>query len=281
MLTKSIVYSTFTLFILSACVDGKQTTKAPSQTTAASAPTAPSSNPSKPVVKVATEANFLPFRYRDGQHSQPLGFQIDVLKEVGDAVNMQFEYVLTPKAPKLNLLNQQNDYVATLATFDNTDENKELADFTLPITTTKYVVHLKSDTHSTGSLNDLRGKTISIDHYYASNPKNLELLEKLTGSPNNIVKEEFLYPAWKNMVTGKTDGVFGEDLVLDYTFHTHKEQTNFKIKTVDLNLPPNERSLLLKKSNPELLNKINEGINTIKATGKYQHLEHKWFPDIK
>lgn len=277
MFTRIFLSSALACLALAACSDPK-----PNSNAAASQPqSTPANNTQTQTVKIATEANFLPLRYRDGTHPQPLGFQIDVLKAVGDAAKLQFEYVLTPNAPKLNILGAQDDYVATLATFDKTPENEALADFTLPITTTKYVVHLKSDQNTTGSLNDLHGKTISIDAYYASNPKNMELLTQLTGSKDKIVVEKMLYPAWKNMITQKTDGVFGENLVLDYTLKTHKEDVDVKVKVVDLNLPPNERALLLKKGNPELLEKINQGINSIKATGTYQQLEHQWFANTK
>lgn len=285
MLNKSILCSTLTVALLALAGCGDKTDKNKEQTTTQASTESTQSTQSsvatnKQTVLIGTEANFIPFRYRDGQNPEPLGFQIDVLSEAGKAANIEFKYVFSPNAPKLDILNQQTEYTATLATFDKTPENQALAEFSSPITTTKYMVHLKADAHSMGSLNDLQGKTISIDSYYASNPKNMEILEKLTGSKSNIVVEKFLFAAWRNMATGKTDGVFGEDLVLDHTINTHQNE-NIKVKMVDLNLPPNERSLLLKKGNPELLAQINQGIDAIKANGTYQKLEEKWFPKIK
>lgn len=277
MFKKSILCATIVLLAFTGCRKNTNTAENTQNTQIASES---SVSTQKQIITIGTEANFIPFRYRDGQNSEPLGFQIDVLSEAGKAANLEFKYVFSPNAPKLDILNQQNEYMATLATFDKTPENQALAEFSSPITTTKYMIHLKADAHSVGSLNDLQGKTISIDSYYASNPKNMEILEKLTGSKNNIVIEKFLFTAWRNMVTGKTDGVFGEDLVLDHTINTHQNE-NIKVKMVDLNLPTNERSLLLKKGNPELLAQINQGIDAIKANGTYQKLEEKWFPKVK
>lgn len=279
-----IVCSVMATVALSACSDSKSSETKSSETSAsapaASAATKTNQAQSGQDLVIGTEANFFPLRYRDGENPKPSGFQIEVLDAAAKAANVNIRYTYTNSASNLDKL-ANADYNATLATFDATPENQARADFTKSITTTKFVIHMKSDNMGTGSTADLQGKTISIDKYYAANPATMELLEKLTGSRKNIVVEGYLFSAWKSMITGKTDGVFGEDLVLDHTYHNNKDKISVKIKTIDLNLPANERALLLRKGSDDLLSKLNTGIDKIKADGTYDALKAKWFPALQ
>lgn len=153
---------------------------------------------------VATEANFFPLRHRDG--ADVAGYQVELLREMAKAADLDITFTVTTDARHLNLLSNA-PYVATLGTFDPTPENKALADFTDPITVMNYMIHLRADKDSIGTLSDLQGKKIAIDGYYASNPEFMKLLTQLTGSPDNIIVSDTFFLAWREMISGKADGV--------------------------------------------------------------------------
>ena len=227
---------------------------------------------------VATEANFFPLRHRDGV--DVAGYQVELLREMAKAADLNLTFSVTANARHLDLLSNAS-YVATLGTFDPTPENKALADFTDPITVMNYMVHLRAvDKDSMGTLSDLHGKKIAIDGYYASNPEFIKLLTQLTGSPDNIIVRDTFFLAWREMIAGEADGVFGENLVMDYTNLTHGKNVGLKVKKIDLNLPENNRALLVKKGNENLVARLNGDLAKMKTDGSYDALYQKWFsPD--
>lgn len=264
-----------TILLLSAC--SETTSHTSETTTSASSPASEantSSETAKETITIATEANFFPLRYRDG--TEFAGYQIELLQQIAKAANMNATFVATKDARNLNLLPKAN-YTATLGTFDATPENKQLADFTDPITTMTYMIHLKNEKNGTGTLADLKGKKISIDSYYASNPEFIKLLTQLTGSESNIFVRDTFFLAWKAMISGEVDGVFGENLVMDYTLLTHGKKVDLHVKKIDLNLPENHRSLLVKKGNEALVKRFNDGLAKMKTDGSYDTLYRKWF----
>lgn len=273
---KSSCFAILATLLIGACSHGDAPSSGAQQASETNPPTHANHSSADKVI-IATEANFFPLRHRDG--ANVAGYQAELLREMAKHSHLDLEFVITPYARQLELL-PKADYTATLGTFDATAENKQLADFTDPITTMHYVIHIKSDEDGVGTVADLKGKKISIDGYYAKNPEFIHLIEKLTGSPDNIIIADTQFLSWSDMVKNRADGVFGENLVLDYTHLTHGKKMGLHVKTIKLDLPENERSLLVKKGNDALVQRLNHGLAQMKKDGSYQALYQKWFAQI-
>ena len=81
------------------------------------------------------------------------------------------------------------------------------------------------------------------------------------------------------MARGEADAVFSDNLMFLHTEEVHKDQVNYGYKAVDLSLP-NNATILFDKSQTELLNKFNKGLEEIKKNGQYDAIQKKWFGDV-
>lgn len=239
----------------------------------------PDSNPAWQTLNIGTEANFPPLRYID-ENQEVTGFHVDIIKAAAKAAELNVKFVITSDIKRLNLLPNNPNYQVILGTFADNEENRKFADFSNPIVSSKFMVFLKQESgKGEGTLDDLKGKKISIDGYYAKNPTLKDAVVKATGSESNLVIKDRYFLAWQAMARGEADAVFSDNLMFLHTEEVHKDQVNYGYKAVDLSLP-NNATILFDKSQTELLNKFNKGLEEIKKNGQYDAIQKKWFGDV-
>lgn len=239
----------------------------------------PNSNPAWQTLNIGTEANFPPLRYID-ENQEVTGFHVDIIKAAAKAAELNIKFVITSDIKKLNLLPNNPNYQVILGTFADNEENRKFADFSNPIVSSKFMVFLKQQSgKGEGTLDDLKDKKISIDGYYAKNPTLKDAVVKATGSESNLVIKDRYFLAWQAMARDEADAVFSDNLMFLHTEEVHKDQVNYGYKAVDLNLP-NNATILFDKSQTELLNKFNKGLEEIKKNGQYDTIQKKWFGDV-
>ena len=225
-------------------------------------------NPAWETLNIGSEANFPPLRYTD-EHGNVLGFHADIIRAAAKAAELNVKFVVTRDIRKLDLLPKNENYQVILGTFANNEANRQYADFSDPIVTSKFMAFLKQkEGKTTGTLEDLKDKKVSIDEYYDANPAIQE----------SLVKAQY-FVAWQTMVREESDAMFSDNLMFIYTQNQYKERVNYGYKAVDLGIP-NEVPLLFAKSQSALLTKFNKGLAAIKSNGEYDAIQKKWFGDI-
>lgn len=267
---------------LAACDSGSavQQNTAPAQS---SAPTVAASQVEKPVastthnpawktVMVATEATYPPFQYRN-ESGIPIGFEVELLQEVAKAAQFNVNIVHTERKNwKYSLSNGHFDIWSS--SFTISDKDADVADFSEPFLQVENVVYVADNEKNAHvkTEKDLKGKSISISKYSKSAP---QIVGELTGSPDLVVPSDTFYLALKGVYAGKTDGVFGQDLVLAY--YAKQENSPVKIKIINLGEKKKSLAFVVKKGNTEMLKKINEGLKKVKENGVYDGLVKKYF----
>jgi ABC transporter, substrate-binding protein, family 3 len=236
-------------------------------------------NPAWETLNIGSEANFPPLRYTD-EHGNVLGFHADIIRAAAKAAELNVKFVVTRDIRKLDLLPKNENYQVILGTFANNEANRQYADFSDSIVTSKFMAFLKQkEGKTTGTLEDLKDKKVSIDEYYDANPAIHEALVKATGSEKDIIVKDQYFVAWQTMVREESDAMFSDNLMFIYTQNQYKDRVNYGYKAVDLGIP-NEVPLLFEKSQSALLTKFNKGLATIKSNGEYDAIQKKWFGDV-
>lgn len=261
---------------LSACSDSNAPSEqSVSTASAASAPAAAANsaahtaNPAWPTYKVGTEANFPPFQYRNEQ-GMPIGFEVELLQAVANAGEFNVQIVHSARKEWEKTLGN-NQFGIWSSAFTTSSQYTHTAAFSKPFLTVENVVNvLDNDANrSVQAAQDLKGKRIAASSHSKSAP---EIIPKLTGQ--DALLAPTFYLALKDMYAGKSDGVFGQNLVLAYY---GLENPKFKMRPISIGEQKKEMVFLVHKDNAELLAKINKGLDRVRADGTYTKLVTKWF----
>jgi His/Glu/Gln/Arg/opine family amino acid ABC transporter permease subunit len=109
------------------------------------------------VLRVGTEGVYAPFSYHDPKTNELTGYDVDVVRAVGQKLGVRIEFVETPWDSMFAALESNRfDIVANQVTI--TDERKTKYDLSKPYTVGEGVIVTRSDDSSITSLADLKGK---------------------------------------------------------------------------------------------------------------------------
>jgi polar amino acid transport system substrate-binding protein len=218
------------------------------------------------VLKVGTSADFPPFEFQDEKTGEYLGFDIDLINAIGEAAGMEVDIVnaawdgLIP-----GLLTGNFDCIISAMTI--TEERLKAVDFSDPYFSASQVIVTKIDDTSINTIDDLVGKQVSVQ---------IGTTGDLTASEieGAIVKRFNLAPDAIQEV--RNGGVAA--CIIDLAV---AEEISQQYKDIKYGEPitTEEYGIAIRKGNAQLLEKINEGIAKVKASGEYDEIYAKWLKD--
>ncbi|EKY07208.1 ABC transporter, substrate-binding protein, family 3 [Neisseria sp. oral taxon 020 str. F0370] len=228
-----------------------------------------STQDSRPVQNVFFEAGgFAPFVMSDTDN-RPSGFGIDLVNAIGDKQGFRTNYIPHPFTGMLEDLGKGADIAVAAITV--TDERKAMVDFTNPHFDTSMALIVPEDSPIT-SIGDVKGKNIAVVVGTVGEPG----LAKLQGGKGIITRTPSVWAATREVMRKNVDGAFADAGPLNYYANTYKEQ---KLRVIsDGSSAKNHYALAVTKGKTELLNKLNQGLEQIKADGTYDKIYQKWFP---
>lgn len=249
--------------LASACSDKKA-----EETAQASAP-APANTT---VYRVGSQLSYPPFHFLDGQ-SRPAGFEVEVLQAVAKAGG--FDVAIT-NAPRTGLERTLNDGTFDIwsSTVSVKPERLEKMDFSRPFLQHDSKVIYLLDNEKNRSIKtpqDFHGKTLAVGKF-SKNPA--ELAARLTGSHDKVLVTDSYHVSMKAVYSGQADGALDNGYVLAYAA---KQQPDFKMRRIVVENEQKDFAFAVKKGNTAVLDKLNKGLEAIRADGTYDRLFEKWF----
>ena len=206
---------------------------------------------------MVTEAGFAPYEYRDS--SGIVGVDVDIAREIAAAMGKELEIKDVAFDSLINELNSgKADFAA--AGMSITEERKNEVDFSIEYVSSKQVVVVRKDYNKIKSVNDLNGKTISVqlgsvaDTYVTKNFKN-----------SKIVRQKKFLSAAEDVKAKKSECIIMDELPAKELVKNNSELTILKIE-----LFTDKYAIAVKKGNTELLNKINEVLEKLIEEGKIE-----------
>ncbi len=220
----------------------------------------------KPVLKVGTSADFPPFEFQDEKTGEYLGFDIDLIKAIGEAIGMEVEIVNTAWDGLIPALLTGN-FDCIISAMTITEDRLKAVDFSDPYFSASQVIVTKLEDTSIKTVEDLVGKQVSVQ---------IGTTGDLTVSEIDgiIVKRFNLAPDAIQEV--RNGGVAA--CVIDLAVAEEISQQPKDIKYGEP-ITTEEYGIAIRKGNTQLLEKINEGIAQVKASGKYDEIYAKWLKD--
>lgn len=221
-----------------------------------------------PVLRFAADCAFPPFEIIDVVTNQPAGFDVDLAMAIGEELGMKVEFInvawdgLIP-----GLLNKNFDVIASGMTI--TEERKLAVNFSDPYFTATQVILVPANNTTVKGPEDLKGQTVTVQigstgDFTASDLKGLKKVARF-----NLVPE-----AIQEVLNGNAIACIVDDNVAKRYIAEHPGAV--KIVEGDF-FPTEEYGLALRKTDKDLLTKVNQALAALKANGKYDQIYNKYF----
>ncbi|AMA72583.1 basic amino acid ABC transporter substrate-binding protein [Aneurinibacillus thermoaerophilus] len=219
---------------------------------------------------VATDAAFPPFESMSPT-GEPEGFDIDLIKAIAKAQNMEIEVKHTGWDPMMAGLKNGSVDIA-IAGITITDDRKKVFDFTTPYFTAEQGILVKKNAPAVKTVADLKGKKIGVQ---SGTTGQLLVEEKLGKGYSGLKGYEEVAGAIEDMRNGRIDVVVADNAVVKKFME--------KLKLDDVNIiedtsaKQEQYGIAVKKGNKELLDKLNKGLAAIKESGEFDQIYNKYF----
>ncbi|MFY0543176.1 basic amino acid ABC transporter substrate-binding protein [Brevibacillus sp. H7] len=220
------------------------------------------------VYVVGTDAAYPPFQMMEADKIS--GHDIDVMNAIAEAAGIKIEWKNTGWDPLFDGLDKGTVDIG-ISSITITEKRKEKYDFSEPYFEANQLILVAEDS-PVNKLADLQGKKIGVQ----SATTGEEVVKKAFGDTYEGIKGYDDMPsAVDDFFNGRVDAVVADNGVLQYYA---KKMTGKKYKLIkDDSFEKEFYGIMLKKGNTELLNKINQGLKTIKDNGKLQEIYKQYF----
>ncbi|MEJ3959104.1 basic amino acid ABC transporter substrate-binding protein [Brachymonas sp. G13] len=261
------IFSRRTVFALAASLALVACSKSEAPAASASAAAAPAGK----VLVAASNANFAPFESMtpDGKVQ---GFDADLMQAVAEKGGFEVRLVNTPWEGLFNGLAQgDSDLVISAVTI--TDARKQTMDFSEPYFEAKQLIAVRADS-PVASLQDLKDQAVGVQTGTTGD----EVVSNLQGKTSANIKRFDTTPlAMKELESGGVAAVVGDNGVVGH-YLKNNSSTNLRL-VADDTATPEQYGIVVRKGDTELLNKVNTGLQAIRADGTYDKIYTQWFGD--
>lgn len=221
----------------------------------------------KPVLKVGTEATFVPFETVDEKTNEVIGFDVDLMKAIGDIIGYEIQFYnmgwdgLIP-----SLLNGNIDVIAAGMTIK--EDRAKVVNFSDPYFESVLTIVVRKDNNTIKGFEDLENKTIAVQ----LNTTGDFVAEEIAGA--RIARYNTAPEALQNVAMNAAHASI-IDLPVAETYLA--KNPNAPLKHLGAIAMNEFFGLALRKQDTDLLKQINAALAQIRADGTYQQIMDKWF----
>lgn len=224
-----------------------------------------------PVVKMGTEANYAPYEFKD-EYGNVTGFDIELMNHIGESQGFKVEVYNDPWKKLFDNIDSKNrDMVAAGLTYSDERNSKYLlSDAYAPLPTSLVYLDDKLNIKSLNDLNDMRIGVLSDSEPYQFFAKGDYKVGALEQYPTT-------FAAVQAMAQDKVDAVVDDSGVIRYLLNDLSDLTPIYFDYEGIGADGARKVFLIDKNQPELLKKVNAGLEGLKKDGTYAVLTTKWF----
>ncbi len=232
-------------------------------------------NPDWETLNVGSEVSYEPFEFLD-ESGLPTGFEVELLQEIAKVERFNINIFNHPRKDIVNSFKQGN-FAIWASALSNNPKRAKLMDLSDPIITTELSVFVLDNAKNQNIITakDLQGKSFAVSKGASS--KTLDNIEHLSGSKDDIVFANSFFLAMTNVYKGKATAILADKRVAQYYMQSFPE---YKLKAIALDKGEISISFAVKKGDKKTLEKINNGLKTVKKNGTYSKLFQKWFGSV-
>ena len=225
----------------------------------------------RPVLKVGTSATFPPFEFRDSETGKLQGFEMDLVKAIGERMGRRVEiedFSFDAILPAI----ASGTIDLGAAGFAKTPARAKRVHFTDTFYHSGLTIIVRKGETRIKGIEDLEGKTISVQLGSISH----ERAKKIPGA--KVVTFDSGSEAILNLITENCDAVINSRPSTDYMV-VQRPSLGKKIERLEP-IQKSEMGMVVRKGNEALAEEVNKALAAVRADGTYAQLEKKWFGDI-
>ncbi len=231
---------------------------------------APSSSGEKITrIVVAMDATFVPMSFMNSEN-QLDGFEVDLLKELAEDANLEYELVNVEWGGLFGgLITRKFDLV--ISSVGIIEERKKKMAFSIPYLQSGVAVLARDDIKGINSLEDLEknsaivGAQINTTSYY--------FLQKYPGI--KVKTFEKFGHAVIDLANKGVDAVVGDSVQANYFFKKNKDLMG-KARFLGSRMTSEFYGIVIRKENAQLKSKIDASLNRLLKNGTISRLHQKW-----
>lgn len=226
----------------------------------------------KELIAVGIDYAYPPYDFLD-EKGQPTGFDVEILKAIGEKQGLKFAIMPSPWEELIANLDS-GKYSVAIAGFARTDERMQKYQVSNTYGYGQDVIAMLDGTVTVKTFEELKNhKVLTLgDSPY------IPQLEAVMGKDSpNLIGEKTTSLVIKGLASKKGDVAFMDKGTIQYYAQSFP---NVKLKIVDSGsseFEPYELVILASKNQAELMSKINTGLSQISADGTYATIYQKWF----
>ncbi|MFC7321796.1 glutamine ABC transporter substrate-binding protein [Halobacillus campisalis] len=219
---------------------------------------------------VATDNNFVPFEFLDEETGEMTGFDMDLIRAIAEEAGFEVE-IESMKFDGVVTGMQQGKYDIGIAGMTITDERAETIDFSDPYYDAGLMLAVHADNTDIESEDDLAGKVVATrsgttsETYLQDNHPDAEV-ETFPG----------IVEAYMDLEAGRVDAVMYD--VPNVQYYVANDAEN--LKTVGDVLQGEQYGIAFPKDS-ELVEDVNEALETLIDNGGYDDIYEEWFGERK
>ncbi|MDD3749977.1 MAG: basic amino acid ABC transporter substrate-binding protein [Firmicutes bacterium] len=218
----------------------------------------------KPVLRVGTSADFPPFEFQDEKTGEYLGFDIDLIKAVGAAADMEVQIVNTAWDGLIpGLLTGNYDCIISAMTI--TDERMKAVAFSDPYFSAGQVIVTRADDTSIVTVEDLLGKAIAVQIGTTGDLAASDI-EGATVKRFNLAPDAIQEVRNGSVPACIIDLAVAAEIAKEYDDIKYSEPFTMEYY-----------GIAMRKNDTDLIKKINRALASIKASGEYDEIYANWF----
>lgn len=224
------------------------------------------------VLTVGTNAEFAPFESMAEDGQTIIGFDIDLINAIAEDQGMQVE-MQNMEFDGLVMAVQSGQLDAAIAGMTVRDDRLEFVDFTETYYDAGLNIAVAADNEDIHSEADLQGKVVASQQGTTGALKAMEL--KDAGLVADVKLLANINVCMMSLKNGEIDAVI-MDIPVNGAYVAANPDT-VKIAAPIESGEPEAYAIAVGKGNTELLDKLNAGLENVKASGKYMEIYDKWF----
>lgn len=254
------------------CGGGGTPAPAPSGQGGEATPAPSEPKPDDKVYIVGTEPTFAPFEFIDEDTGEIIGFDIELIKAIAEAADIKVEIEGMGFEGLIPAL-QSGLIDIAIAGISVDEERAAAVDFGPNYFNACLRIAVTEKDDKINSVEDLKGKTVAAQIGTTGALKADELKKQ------GIVKDVLIYNTldivFMELIQGGVDAVINDQPVTE----VYMKRNPGKVKLVGEPFEEEEYAYAVKKGNAELLEKLNKGLEQVKASGKFDELVMKYIAE--
>lgn len=222
-----------------------------------------------PVIAVATTPTAPPFSFQD-EYGNMIGIDIDTIRAIGEEEGFKVDFYPDTFANMFSAVESGNRDLAISAISYNADRAGKYA-LSNSYFINPSVIMYKDASSKIENLSDLQGKRVGV----MGDSKQAQQLASANISTDLLILPS-TFSLFEALVQDKVDAILGDEPLLQYTALKYPEYQVTIVPYENAREPSAQQIILMAKSNQELLDKVNSGIDKINSNGKMQAIIEKY-----